>query len=119
MSRSSTAGANGSSYFRSVPRTRSHGRSSSPAGTSRRNGPAALRDGDGFTVVVHPIDEREALGLELGGGDGLHVTSLNDQSDVVNRHPLPGAVVRRRRLDLRSVPTARAGSAKPFAAMAT
>jgi hypothetical protein len=35
MSRSSTAGANGSSYFRSVPRTRSHGRSPSPAGTSR------------------------------------------------------------------------------------
>ena len=86
MSASSTAGANGSSYLAAFPNAQPR-----PLVVAGGDEPchmqAALGDGDGFTVVVHPIDEREALGLELGGGNGLHVTSLNDQSDGVNRDP--------------------------------
>jgi hypothetical protein len=41
--------------------------------------PATLGDRDRFPLGVNPINEREALGLELSGGDGLQVTRLNDQ----------------------------------------
>ena len=79
MSRSSMAGANGSSYFRSVPRTRSHGRSSSPAGTSRATvRPRFVMVMDSPSWCTRSMSARH-LALNSAAGDGLHVTSLNDQ----------------------------------------
>src|SRR5262245_14842824 len=52
-------------------------------GNESRHRPAAFGDGDRFAFVVDPIDEREALGLELSGGDRFHLTSLSDQFTIV------------------------------------